>query len=147
MPLPKSFTTVTSFSKTVALVIFTLLPICAFFLGMRYQGILDGTATYPTIPSLPTEPKACTAEAMICPDGSAVGRTGPNCEFSPCPTGTTPSISASPSEGFTGVENFTCPQEEWINCMPGFGPRDQRCKVDFLKWAQQNCEGFKGAAY
>lgn len=31
---------------------------------------------------------ACTMEAMICPDGSSVGRTGPNCEFSPCPTAT-----------------------------------------------------------
>jgi hypothetical protein len=30
---------------------------------------------------------ACTEEAMICPDGSAVGREGPNCEFSPCPGG------------------------------------------------------------
>ena len=29
---------------------------------------------------------ACTAEAMMCPDGSAVGRTGPNCEFAECPT-------------------------------------------------------------
>ena len=26
----------------------------------------------------------CTMEARICPDGSAVGRTGPNCEFAPC---------------------------------------------------------------
>ncbi|MDD5289821.1 MAG: DUF333 domain-containing protein [Patescibacteria group bacterium] len=31
------------------------------------------------------EAKACTTEAKVCPDGSAVGRTGPNCEFSPCP--------------------------------------------------------------
>src|SRR3989344_1396998 len=30
---------------------------------------------------------ACTQEAKICPDGSAVGRTGPKCEFAPCPTG------------------------------------------------------------
>lgn len=29
--------------------------------------------------------KACTEEAKICPDGSAVGRTGPNCEFAECP--------------------------------------------------------------
>lgn len=29
--------------------------------------------------------RACTEEAKICPDGSAVGRTGPNCEFAPCP--------------------------------------------------------------
>lgn len=28
---------------------------------------------------------ACTMEAKICPDGSAVGRSGPKCEFAPCP--------------------------------------------------------------
>ncbi len=28
---------------------------------------------------------ACTMEAKLCPDGSAVGRTGPNCEFAACP--------------------------------------------------------------
>jgi hypothetical protein len=28
---------------------------------------------------------ACPADAKLCPDGSAVGRTGPNCEFAPCP--------------------------------------------------------------
>ena len=28
---------------------------------------------------------ACTMEAKICPDGSSVGRSGPNCEFSTCP--------------------------------------------------------------
>jgi hypothetical protein len=27
----------------------------------------------------------CTMEAKICPDGTGVGRTGPNCEFAPCP--------------------------------------------------------------
>lgn len=31
-------------------------------------------------------PTACTMEAKICPDGSSVGRQGPNCDFSPCPT-------------------------------------------------------------
>ena len=30
--------------------------------------------------------RACTADAKICPDGSAVGRIGPNCEFAACPT-------------------------------------------------------------
>ncbi|HKC04735.1 MAG TPA: hypothetical protein VKC54_02600 [Patescibacteria group bacterium] len=29
--------------------------------------------------------KACTMEAKLCPNGSYVGRTGPNCEFAPCP--------------------------------------------------------------
>ncbi len=28
---------------------------------------------------------ACTMEAKLCWDGSAVGRTGPNCEFAECP--------------------------------------------------------------
>lgn len=36
-------------------------------------------------PSAPTPPTACTMDAMMCPDGSAVGRQGPNCEFAPCP--------------------------------------------------------------
>jgi len=30
-------------------------------------------------------PVACTMEAKLCPDGTAVGRTGPNCEFASCP--------------------------------------------------------------
>ena len=34
-------------------------------------------------------PVACTMDAKVCPDGSAVGRQGPNCEFAPCP-GETP---------------------------------------------------------
>ncbi|GBE19063.1 hypothetical protein BMS3Abin16_01676 [archaeon BMS3Abin16] len=29
-------------------------------------------------------PVACTADAKICPDGSAVGRVAPDCEFAPC---------------------------------------------------------------
>lgn len=28
----------------------------------------------------------CTMEAKLCPDGSYVSRTGPNCEFAPCPS-------------------------------------------------------------
>lgn len=29
--------------------------------------------------------QACTQEVKLCPDGSYVGRTGPNCEFAECP--------------------------------------------------------------
>ncbi|MFC1722132.1 IPT/TIG domain-containing protein [Patescibacteria group bacterium] len=35
----------------------------------------------------PADRIACTEDAKICPDGTAVGRTGPNCEFAPCPSG------------------------------------------------------------
>lgn len=38
-----------------------------------------------TLTDLPNQ-TACTMEAKICPDGSAVGRSGPKCEFDPCPT-------------------------------------------------------------
>lgn len=31
-------------------------------------------------------PLACTEEAKLCPDGSYVGRDGPNCEFAECPS-------------------------------------------------------------
>lgn len=30
-------------------------------------------------------PVFCTLEAKQCPDGSYVSRSGPNCEFDPCP--------------------------------------------------------------
>lgn len=33
----------------------------------------------------PIGPVACTMEAKLCSDGSYVGRTGPNCEFTACP--------------------------------------------------------------
>jgi hypothetical protein len=27
----------------------------------------------------------CQTDALMCPDGTAVGRQGPDCEFAPCP--------------------------------------------------------------
>lgn len=39
---------------------------------------------------------SCTTEAKLCPDGSSVGRTGPDCEFPECPAETdeeTPDIT------------------------------------------------------
>lgn len=45
-----------------------------------------------------SKPVACTQEAKICPDGSSVSRTGPNCDFAPCPPVTT---SSSPTPGPT----------------------------------------------
>lgn len=35
-------------------------------------------------------PIACTQEAKQCPDGSYVSRSGPNCEFAPCPVADNP---------------------------------------------------------
>ena len=51
--------------------------------------IIAGVAGYFVVnrqtDSTPT-PVACTLEAKLCPDGSYVGRTGPNCEFALCPS-------------------------------------------------------------
>lgn len=43
----------------------------------------------------PSPEVACTQEAMMCPDGSYVGRTGPNCEFTACPQIQEPDVTAS----------------------------------------------------
>jgi hypothetical protein len=55
-------------------------------------------------PGLPTQPVEddvvmCTMDAMMCPDGTYVGRSGPNCQFV-CPVVTNAS-STSLYEGFT----------------------------------------------
>lgn len=43
-----------------------------------------------------SSPVACTKDLFNCPDGSKVGRTGPNCEFM-CPTGPDPKPSSTPA--------------------------------------------------
>jgi len=45
----------------------------------------------------PANAIACTMDAMMCPDGTFVGRTGPNCEFV-CPTTTATPTEAVPNE-------------------------------------------------
>ena len=47
--------------------------------------VLAGSSYY-IIKTQTQSPKSCTLEAKVCPDGSSVGRVGPNCEFAPCPT-------------------------------------------------------------
>jgi hypothetical protein len=39
-----------------------------------------------TNPDTTPQPQECHQDAKICPDGSSVGRTGPNCEFAACPS-------------------------------------------------------------
>jgi hypothetical protein len=39
----------------------------------------------PTPPSALPSQVMCAADVKQCPDGSYVGRTGPHCEFAPCP--------------------------------------------------------------
>lgn len=74
---------------------------------------------------------ACTMEAKICPDGSAVGRTGPNCAFAECPTpqatGTTPragdtiTVTARIGQSVTALGETITPLEVLD---------DSRCPID-----------------
>ena len=51
-----------------------------------------------------TKEKACTQEAKVCPDGTSVGRTGPNCEFAACPT---PTEAPNPTANWKTYTNTT----------------------------------------
>lgn len=41
---------------------------------------------------------------------------------------------------------FVCPQQSWVDCMPGPGVQNPQCKQEYIFWAYENCPGFKGAA-
>lgn len=63
--------------------------------------ILIGLAYFVMSKAINTGPIACTMEAKICPDGSAVGRQGLRCEFAACPTITTLSWKTYADENVT----------------------------------------------
>jgi len=65
MTLPKSLTTVTTFSKILALVLFIMLPFIGFIFGMEYQQKIDNiqpvsnpTQSSNPSPSPPPTPKS-----------------------------------------------------------------------------------------
>ncbi len=48
---------------------------------------------------------ACPMDAMVCPDGSSVGRIGPACAFAPCPTNSFNADTLPVPEGYTENPN------------------------------------------
>lgn len=80
----------------------------------------------------PLDVLACSQEAKICPDGSSVGRSGPNCEFEACPyvapaptpvpTSTSSTSTPIAVGGNTVVQGTTIRVLELIE--------DSRCPVD-----------------
>lgn len=57
-------------------------------------------------PTLPTPTQiACTQDAKLCPDGSYVSRTGPKCDFAPCPSPKESTSSADMSNWKTYKNN------------------------------------------
>ena len=106
------FNKVTWYSKLAAVfVLFIFVPTISFYLGSYYEQtkilikntppitpfqniektkpILLTPKTNKMTPdqSIKKEPTriACSMIAKLCPDGSYVARTGPNCDFTPCP--------------------------------------------------------------
>lgn len=75
----------------------TLLAITCTLFGIVVGGLLLWSAVVTiTMRSIPPSPvttstedtpvRGCTKELKICPDGTGVGRSGPNCEFAACPS-------------------------------------------------------------
>ncbi len=78
-------------SKILILIVLVVLLFAAVAVRNSLQVYTDRPAQGTETPS-PSDPDggmiACTMDAMMCPDGSYVGRTGPNCQFV-CPEITT----------------------------------------------------------
>lgn len=92
------------------IVILSFIINALIIVGLFYYFLIAKSNNISEIPKNEDE-VACTLEAMQCPDGSYVSRTGPNCEFSPCPgTSDTSSWKVYSSEklgvSFKYPENF-----------------------------------------
>ena len=87
--------------------------------GLAGAGVFFLSITPSQAPGPGADWVACTADAMQCPDGSYVGRTGPNCEFV-CPAATTTPPTGGGGGGIlpynSGIQGVvmagpTCPVE------------------------------------
>ncbi len=82
------------------------MPLAIFIAAL---GLAEISAIYRPLlaPPLPqNNGVACTQEAKLCPGGSYVGRTGPNCEFSACPSEA--SSTANSDGGSASCANGVC---------------------------------------
>jgi len=55
---------------------------------------------------------ACTMDAKICPDGSAVSRVGPSCEFAPCPVSPSANVRSDVAWKFKDASSESQPRTE-----------------------------------
>jgi hypothetical protein len=102
-----------------------LIPIILLAVGCRFQS---------TAP-VKRQPVACTQEAKQCPDGSYVGRTGPNCEFAACPQGS----SSVPSEPKVCPQIAKpCPDGSYVS------PQGPNCEIPACPIANLSGSGISG---
>lgn len=83
-------------------------------------------------PATNTDPVFCTMDVKECPNGSFVGREGPNCEFKECPTEytATPSDAIPESRQPNTVEN--CPMDAMM-CPDGSSVGREGPNCEFRK--------------
>lgn len=71
MTLPSSLTTVTRFSKTLAMILFMILPFAGFYIGSQYQKSVDSSLfsssqkTFTNYPIYPTPPKGASPTTIL----------------------------------------------------------------------------------
>ena len=61
-----------------------LIGLIALLFIVGVGGFLYRNTMEHPVATAPDQTQACTEEAKICPDGTSVGRTGPNCSFAVC---------------------------------------------------------------
>lgn len=111
-------------TKILWTLIFVLVIGLSFLSFKNLTNYMEGVGPAPvvTVPEIP-EGTACTMEAKICPDGTAVGRTGPKCEFAACPSpDATKATVTTYLDGNVTSLNVTINPREIIS--------DSRCPLD-----------------
>ena len=86
--------TMNKFIVILSILSFVIILVAGFFVFSSYiynekQTDTVGVESYPDNSGAEggtTEPQICDGDAMMCPDGSSVGRSGPGCVFADCPT-------------------------------------------------------------
>ncbi len=69
----------------------------------------------------------CTADAMLCPDGSYVGRSGPQCQFEQCPNG-----GVVPADGDVTIAIGKTAVVGGLSLTLNSFIQDNRCPVDVV---------------
>lgn len=102
--------------------------LCVFLLVLMSSGCIQESQT----------PVACTLDAKVCPDGSYVGRVGPDCEFEKCPeTADGPSTESLPPTHFP--KEPLSPDVKGV-CEDG-ETRDDVCPDGVTSYLAENCVG------
>ena len=88
-----------------SLIVLACVIILAILTFIGWQFVVPASVLAPS----PSEemPVACTMDARECPDGSFVGRSGPNCEFV-CPSSDGSDVVANPDEPVSSDDMVAC---------------------------------------